>query len=58
VRNKKIRSWLLLITIAGGAVAGALIGNAIATDDGGINGAANKGAGILFGGILGGESAR
>jgi hypothetical protein len=54
VRNKKIRSWLLPVTIVGGAVAGALIGNAIATDDGGINGAANKGAGILFGGILGG----
>jgi hypothetical protein len=54
VRNKKVRSWLLPVTIVGGVVAGALIGYASAKDDGSIDGAVNQGAGIVIGGILGG----
>jgi hypothetical protein len=53
VRNKKVRSWLLPVTIVGGAVAGALIGYASARDDGSIDGAIDQGAGIVIGGILG-----
>jgi hypothetical protein len=53
-RNKKIRSWLLPVTIVGGAIAGALIGYASAKDDGSIDGAIDQGAGIVIGGILGG----
>jgi hypothetical protein len=51
VRNKKLRSWLLPVAIVGGIVAGALIGYASATDDGGIDGAVNQGAGIFIGGV-------
>lgn len=54
VTNKKVRSWVLPVTIVGGAIAGALIGYAGAKNDGGIDGAVNQGAGIIIGGILGG----
>lgn len=53
VRNTKIRAWLLPIAIVGGAIAGALIGNASAQKSEGIPGAANQAAGIFLGGILG-----
>jgi hypothetical protein len=54
VSNRKLRSWLLPVTIVGSVIAGALIGYASAKDDGGIDGMVNQGAGIFFGGILGG----
>jgi hypothetical protein len=53
VRNKKIRSWLLPVTIVGGAIAGALIGNANAQKSAGIPGAANQVGAIVLGGLLG-----
>ncbi|HET7002976.1 MAG TPA: hypothetical protein VFI33_16735 [Puia sp.] len=53
VRNTKIRAWLLPVAIVGGAIAGALIGNAGAQKSKGLPGAANQIGGIFLGGILG-----
>jgi Na+-translocating ferredoxin:NAD+ oxidoreductase RnfD subunit len=54
VHNKKIRSWLLPVSIVGGIVAGALIGYAASTNNGGIEDDLNQAAGIVLGGFLGG----
>ena len=53
VRNKKLRSWLLPVSIVGGMVAGALIGYAAAKKSGGIEDELNEAGGIVLGGILG-----
>lgn len=54
VRNKKVRSWVLPVTIVGGVVAGALIGYNSAKNGGGLDELENQTAGIIIGGILGG----
>jgi Na+-translocating ferredoxin:NAD+ oxidoreductase RnfD subunit len=54
VRNKKIRSWLLPVSIVGGIVAGALIGYAASRNNGGNEDELNQIAGGVLGGILGG----
>jgi Na+-translocating ferredoxin:NAD+ oxidoreductase RnfD subunit len=54
VRNKKIRSWLLPVSIVGGIVAGALIGYAASKNNGGIEDELNQAGGIVLGGFLGG----
>jgi hypothetical protein len=53
VRNKKVRSWLLPVSIAGGSIAGGLIGYAASTNNGGIEDGLNQAAGIILGGFLG-----
>jgi hypothetical protein len=53
VRNKKVRSWVLPVTIVGGIVAGSFIGYASAKKSGGFEELENQGAGIIIGGILG-----
>ena len=53
VRNTKIRAWLLPVAIVGGAIAGALIGNANAQKSDGFPGAANQVGAIVLGGLLG-----
>lgn len=54
VRNIKVRSWVLPVTIVGGIVAGAFIGYASAKNGGGFDELENQTAGIIFGGLLGG----
>lgn len=54
VRNKKLRSWLLPVSIVGGIVAGALIGYAAAKKGGGIEDELNLVAASVLGGFLGG----
>jgi len=53
VRNKKVRSWVLPVSIVGGAVAGALIGYGASTNNGGFEAGLNQAAGIVLGGFLG-----
>jgi Na+-translocating ferredoxin:NAD+ oxidoreductase RnfD subunit len=53
VRNKKLRSWLLPVSIVGGMVVGALIGYAAARKSGGIEDDLNEAGGIVLGGLLG-----
>ena len=54
VRNKKLRSWLLPVSIVGGIIAGGLIGYAVSKHNGGVEDELNQTAAIIFGGFLGG----
>ncbi len=54
VRNKKLRSWLLPVSIVGGMVVGALIGYAATKNKGGFETEVNQAASGVLGGILGG----
>jgi len=54
VRNKKLRSWLLPVSIVGGVVVGALIGYAVSRSTGGVEDELNQVAGGVVGGFLGG----
>ena len=54
VSNKKLRSWLLPVSIVGGIVVGALIGYATSKTTGGFEDELNQAAGGVLGGILGG----
>jgi hypothetical protein len=53
VRKQGLRSWVLPVAIAGGALAGALIGYATTKNDTGFEGLDNQYASILIGGIVG-----
>ncbi|HEY2348564.1 MAG TPA: hypothetical protein VGH64_06090 [Puia sp.] len=54
VRNKKLRSWLLPVSIVGGMVAGALIGIAATKNHGDFEGSANQVFAGAIGALVGG----
>jgi hypothetical protein len=56
VRNKKLRSWLLPVSIVGGIVAGVIIGKNSGSNKGDINGQINNVGIVFLGGLLGGAA--
>ena len=54
VRNKKLRHWVIPVSIVAGVVAGGIIGNNSGSNKGDINSQLNNVGAVFLGGILGG----